>query len=88
VLKRGPEGCAVFGDHEEFHVPAFQVNAVDTTGAGDCFAGAWLGATCRGMAPREAARVANAVGALVVQTLGAVDGVLGWEDTERWIQAR
>jgi sugar/nucleoside kinase (ribokinase family) len=87
VLKRGPEGCAVFGDCEEFHVPAFPVTAVDTTGAGDCFAGAWLAATCRGLEPREAARVANAVGAMVVETVGAVDGVVGWEETERWISA-
>ena len=85
VLKRGAEGCAVFSDREAFHVPAFPVTAVDTTGAGDCFAGAWLAATCRGLGPREAARVANAVGALVVQTLGAVDGVLGWEETLAWM---
>jgi sugar/nucleoside kinase (ribokinase family) len=85
VLKRGPEGCAVFSDREEFHVPAFRVTAVDTTGAGDCFAGAWLAATCRGLGLREAARVANAVGALVVQTLGAVDGVVGWDETLRWM---
>ena len=85
VLKRGSEGCAVFSPCEEFHVPAFPVTAVDTTGAGDCFAGAWLAAACRGLAPRDAARIANAVGAMVVQTLGAVDGVTGWEETQRWI---
>ena len=37
----------------EFHVPAFPVTVVDTTGAGDCFAGAWLAATCRGLAPER-----------------------------------
>jgi sugar/nucleoside kinase (ribokinase family) len=88
VLKRGAEGCAVFTDREEFHAPAFRVNAVDTTGAGDCFAGAWLAAACRGLAPRQAARLANAVGAMVVQTLGAVDGVMGWEETTAWMMSR
>jgi sugar/nucleoside kinase (ribokinase family) len=88
VLKRGAEGCAVFTDRDEFHAPAFRVNAVDTTGAGDCFAGAWLAAACRGLAPRQAARLANAVGAMVVQTLGAVDGVVGWEETTAWMLSR
>jgi sugar/nucleoside kinase (ribokinase family) len=88
VLKRGAEGCAVFTDREEFHAPAFRVNAVDTTGAGDCFAGAWLAAACRGLAPREAAHLANAVGAMVVQTLGALDGVVGWEETTAWMLSR
>jgi sugar/nucleoside kinase (ribokinase family) len=88
VLKRGAEGCAVFSPGDEFHVPAFPVTCVDTTGAGDCFAGAWLAGTCRGLAPREAALVANAVGALVVATLGAVDGVVGWEETLRWMDSQ
>ena len=87
VLKRGAEGCAVFSEREEFQLPAVPVAVVDTTGAGDCFVGAWLAAACRGLAPRDAARVANAVGALVVQTLGAVDGVRGWDETLSWMEA-
>jgi sugar/nucleoside kinase (ribokinase family) len=88
VLKRGPGGCAVFSQNEEFQVPAFRVTAVDTTGAGDCFAGAWLAAVCRGFSLREAARLANAVGAQVVETLGAVEGVTGWDETRAWMSAR
>jgi sugar/nucleoside kinase (ribokinase family) len=85
VLKLGAQGCAVFSENDEFQVPAFPATVVDTTGAGDCFAGAWLAATCRGLAPREAARLANAVGAQVVETLGAVDGVTGWNETHAWM---
>lgn len=88
VLKLGAQGCAVFSERDEFQVPAFPVTVVDTTGAGDCFAGAWLAAMCRGLAPREAARLANAVGAQVVETLGAVDGVTGWEETQAWMRNR
>jgi sugar/nucleoside kinase (ribokinase family) len=29
--------------------------------------------------------MANAVGALVVGTLGAVDGVTGWDETQAWM---
>ena len=61
--------------------PGFRVNAVDTTGAGDCFAGGFLAALQRGMTLPEAARIANRVGALSVQSLGATAGLLGWEST-------
>lgn len=34
-----------------------------------------------------AARVANAVGALTVQKLGATEGVRTWDETEAWMHA-
>ena len=85
VLKSGAEGCAVFTSGAELRVPAFPVPVVDTTGAGDCFAGGYLAALARGAAHAEAARFANAVGAMVVQQLGAVAGVRNWDETQRWI---
>ena len=85
VLKQGGRGCQVFTPEEEFTAPGFQVPVVDTTGAGDCFAGAYVAALWRGGTHREAARMANAVGACVVRTLGAVEGVLGWSETETWM---
>jgi sugar/nucleoside kinase (ribokinase family) len=85
VMKQGCKGCQVFTPDEEFSVPGFPVPVVDTTGAGDCFAGAYIAALWRGRTHRQAARMANATGALVVRTLGAVDGVLGWDETESWM---
>jgi sugar/nucleoside kinase (ribokinase family) len=85
IVKRGASGCAVFGEDEEFDIPAFAVNAVDTTGAGDCFAGAYLAVLARGGSNREAARLANAVGALNVQHMGAVAGLRSWEETVAWM---
>ena len=49
------------------------------------FAGAYVAGLLRGLSHREAARLANGVGALVVQTLGAVDGVLDWQGTMEWM---
>lgn len=85
VLKLGPNGCAVFTAGEEWHVPAFQVTAIDSTGAGDCFAGAYLAALQRNLPHTEAARVANAAGAINVQTMGGTAGLLNWEQTLRWM---
>jgi sugar/nucleoside kinase (ribokinase family) len=87
IVKRGASGCAVFGEAGEFETPAFAVDAVDTTGAGDCFAGGYLAALARGMSHRDAARVANAVGALNVQQMGAIKGLKSWEDTMAWMRS-
>jgi ribokinase len=47
------------------------VDAVDTTAAGDAFAGAFAGAVGGGMAPEQALRWGNAAGALAVTRAGA-----------------
>jgi len=85
VLKLGGNGCAVFTNEGEWHVPGYEVIAIDSTGAGDCFAGAYLAALQRNLPHPEAARVANAVGALNVQALGGTTGLLNWEQTAAWM---
>jgi sugar/nucleoside kinase (ribokinase family) len=84
VIKLGARGAWVNG----VEVPGFPVQAVDTTGAGDCFAGAFVAALERGLSPEAAARFGNAVGALSVQQIGATAGVLDWRATEAWMETR
>jgi sugar/nucleoside kinase (ribokinase family) len=88
VIKRGAQGCAIFEGGEDLRVPAFDIEAVDSTGAGDCFSGAYLAGLQRHMTSREAARFANAVGALSVQRAGATTGLLGFEATVKWMESR
>jgi sugar/nucleoside kinase (ribokinase family) len=85
ALKLGARGCVIFSQEGELASPAFEVRAVDTTGAGDCFAGAFLAALQRGESYEQAARWANAVGAMVVERLGAVCGVRRYEETVAWM---
>jgi sugar/nucleoside kinase (ribokinase family) len=85
VVKLGGSGCAVFGEAGGFRSPALPVEVVDTTGAGDAFAGGFLAALARGLPFPEAARVANAVGALSVSRLGGVAGLRSWPDTLAWM---
>jgi sugar/nucleoside kinase (ribokinase family) len=87
VVKLGARGCLVVSEAEEFQVPAFEVEVLDTTGAGDCFAGGFLAALQRGLSLREAARIANAAGALSVRRVGAVGGLLGWDDMQDWMRS-
>ena len=72
VLKLDTEGAFVDGEH----VPAAAVTAVDTTGAGDSFAGAFLASWLAGASPAEAARAAVAVSSWVVQHVGSRP--VGW----------
>lgn len=67
VIKRGADGCSVDG----VCLPAEQVAAVDSTGAGDCFCGGFLAAAMNGASPVEAARAGNRAGALCVAHAGA-----------------
>jgi len=72
TLTLGREGCLVGGRGDEsVRVPGVEVEAVDTTGAGDCFAGAFLWALTRGRTPREAAMLANSMAALSTTALGS-----------------
>ena len=82
VVKTGASGCIVDG----LAVPGYDVKAIDSTGAGDCFAGAFLAGLYRGWPRIESARFANAVGALNVQMLGAIAGVRSFEETLDWMR--
>jgi sugar/nucleoside kinase (ribokinase family) len=88
ITKMGARGCVVSEGGVRTAVAGFRVRAVDSTGAGDCFAGAFLAALHHGMGPVEAARLANAAGALNVQRAGATTGLLDWAATVAWMGER
>jgi sugar/nucleoside kinase (ribokinase family) len=86
AMKLGAEGCIVVTPEISFHSPGFQVPTVDTTGAGDCFAGAFLAALFRGESYERAACFANAVGAMAVRQLGAISGIRPYQETMAWFE--
>ncbi len=69
VLKLGSRGCLYVGK-EEVYLPAFTIQAVDTTGAGDAFTAA-LAMVWGTMPLKEALTYANAAGALAATLAGA-----------------
>lgn len=71
-LKLGPEGVIVSDGMKRERVAGHKVNAVDATGAGDCFCGATLARLCAGDSVFAAARYANAAAALATTGFGAV----------------
>lgn len=72
VLKLGKHGALVGTPQGRTHVPGRAVNAVDATGAGDCFAGALLARLAAGDAMLDAVNYANAAAALTTTGFGAV----------------
>ena len=79
-VTHGEEMLADLGDCLH-HVAAFEVNAVDTTGAGDVFRGAFIYALLRGRSAPDLLRFANAAAGLSCTRLGALNGVPTLEET-------
>lgn len=61
VVKRGSEGCTVFGDGEMIEVPALRVSVVEQVGAGDAFASGFLAGQFRRLSLRDSARLGTIV---------------------------
>jgi sugar/nucleoside kinase (ribokinase family) len=72
VLTDGARGAVLRrrGDDTLWRIPAHDVRAVDTTGAGDCFHGAYALALAEGADPRDAAVFAAAAAAISVTGAG------------------
>ena len=69
-LTRGPQGCMVLEGKQQTAVPAVRVQALDSNGAGDMFAGAFLYAVTHGDSHPQAAWLANQAAGLVVSQYG------------------
>ncbi len=69
-LTRGPQGCIVVQGTQRIEVPAVPTQAVDTMGAGDMFAGAFLFGITHDQSPAQAAALANRAAAAVVSQHG------------------
>ena len=71
-LKLGADGVIASDGARRERIPGHRVNAVDATGAGDCFCGAALARLAAGDSLFDAARYANAAAALATTGFGAV----------------
>jgi len=71
VVKIGKQGSLIRHDGETHRIEAFPVTAVDTTGAGDSFAGAFLYAISKGYDADTAGRLGSFIAAKVVARVGA-----------------
>jgi len=89
IVTLGPRGCYARIGGATLLQPGFSVEAVDTTGAGDTFCGAFVAGIASGLAPERALRRACAAAALActrygaqtsVPTRGEIDALLASDD--------
>jgi len=89
VLKRGAEGAYVAtAGGKAAWVRPFQVQAIDTVGAGDCFNGAFAVALLEGNDPWAAARFASAAAAISVTRHGAQASMPSRDEVEAFLAGR
>ena len=67
----GGDGSLLSSTEGLEYIPAFDINPVDTTAAGDAFVGGFAVALAEGKSFVQAARFGNASGALAATRLGA-----------------
>lgn len=87
VLTDGDQGSYVRqrGDATLWHFPAYPVRAVDTTGAGDCFHGAYCLALARGKTPLDCVAHATCAAGISVTAQGGRQGLPDDETVRAWM---
>ncbi|MCX7106903.1 MAG: PfkB family carbohydrate kinase [Methylococcales bacterium] len=75
VITLGERGLTWQRGQDSGNLPAFKVNAIDTTGAGDAFHGAFAAAVASELTWNEVLHYASAAGALCCTKIGARTGI-------------
>jgi ribokinase len=71
IATLGAKGCIALTKSEVIRISGEPVEAIDTTGAGDCFVGALAALLAEGLTLNEALRLANRAAAISVTRQGA-----------------
>lgn len=77
ILTRGAQGCLLSDrSGHEYVIAGHKVETKDTTGAGDCFAGAFAFGRIRGLSDLESAELANLMAAMSTTAFGSRGALL------------
>ncbi len=86
LVTRGQDGATYYADREAIAHPAFKVEPVDTTGAGDTFLGAFLACLTTGNEADAALRFASAASALQITRPGAAGAIPTAAEVEHFLE--
>lgn len=86
ILTLGKKGCIVKNSALTKYIPAFDVEAVDTTAAGDTFCGAIVAGLSKGKDLVEAVKFATAASAICVTRMGAQPSIPGEAEVARFLE--
>lgn len=88
IITLGSQGCLIYNDeYKGEHVPAYDVNPVDATGAGDAWNGGFAYALVNGHDILTAAKYGNAAGGLSTEKFGAAISNPQLEDVEKLVNS-
>ena len=88
IVTRGAGGARAFSGGELMPVPGRRVDAVDTTGAGDCFTGVYAARVCAGNDVETAMLYANAAAAISVTRPGAATSMPSHAEIEHLLEGK
>ena len=86
ISTAGKNGCYAVFDGKVHHFSAYPVDAIDTTGAGDVFHGAFLTAWLEQKDVRECIRFASAVSAMKCLKIGGRAGIPSRKEVEQFLR--
>lgn len=82
VVTSGSKGCYYSVDAYRVDVPTMKADVVDTTGAGDCFNGAFVSRIARGQNLEDSCNFANVAASISVEKFGAQTAMPTIEEVE------
>jgi ribokinase len=85
IITLGADGCYILNESVSEKFPAYKVNTIDSTAAGDTFCGALVSYLADNGQIKGAIKFASAAAALSVQKLGAAPSVPAKEEVEQFI---
>lgn len=88
IITLGSQGAFVVTKTEKVSVPAFKVEAVDTTAAGDTFCGAFAVALVEGKSLKDALQFASAAAAISVTRIGAQPSAPTFSEIDSFLKSR
>ena len=86
IVKVGKDGSWVKSAEEEYHIPAWEAEPVDATGAGDTYAAGFLYAHSLGLPLKVCGEVGSIIAAKVVEVIGTKMDVNRWKQANAEIQ--
>jgi ribokinase len=86
IITLGERGSVLVTQEKTLHIPGLVVEAIDTTGAGDIFSGAFLSAYSKDGDLENAILFANAAAALSTRRLGVIESIPAQEDVVQLLQ--
>jgi sugar/nucleoside kinase (ribokinase family) len=86
IVTLGSGGSVLVGEGVRLRAGAYQVPFVDGSGGGDAFAAGYIYGLLHDLPPQECLKVASALGASCVRSIGTTTGVFTRQECEAFVQ--